>query len=1014
MAEGVGPNVFTIPSHRAFADALAAGLIARSKGDRLALARTTILLPNNRAGRTLTDAFVRRAEGGGLLLPRMVPIGDPELDDRLGAALDPVGDDEPVPPAIEPVERQLILARLVQRARARAGNPIDAAEAMRLAADLARVIDQMEVEEVRASRLREAVAPDLAEHWQASLAILETVLEEWPRELAARGLIDLADRRNRLIDRAAERWRRQGSINPIVAAGITTAAPAAARLLRSIALLDNGMVVFPGLDRDMPIAEWDALGPHDPASGKRDMETHPQYQLKLLLDRIGVARGEVMPWRWGGGRDSSAARGRAVANAMAPAEFTHKWQSLKNSERRLSGVRAAVFATPGDEAQGIALALRELVEVPERTAALVTPDRALAQRVTAHLKRWGIEADDSAGQTLSTTPPGTFLIGLAETIAEDFAPVPLLALLKHPLVRAGEGRVAWLEGVRLLDRALRGPRPPGGLQGIEAFLAGGEGRERKIREDAREFWGEARKILPGTGRRTAAGGGGGERLDGSLAGNPLHHAAHGPPPRAGEDLGNLLAVLREGATALAGDAVWAGPAGRQAAELIASLEASASSGPELTRVEVLPRLLRDLFDRAAVRPPQGGHPRIFIRGLIEARLGQEDLAILGGLNEGVWPGVPAPDPWLAPSIRRALGLPGLERRIGLAAHDFAIALGAQQVLVTRARRDDRAPTIASRFLLRLEAMTGGVTRDPRLARWTKAIDAPSASPAYAARPAPVPPVADRPSEIAVTKLDRLKADPFAFYADAMLKLSRWDMVDADPTPAWRGTMLHAVFEAWMKEDRCDPLKLRDRAVAMLRDFKAHPVMKALWEPRLMEAISWVAEQIQANATSGQLPVAAEIFGDALVAGVKLYGKVDRIDRLADGGLAIVDYKTGKPPSRRQVEQGFALQLGLLGLIAEKGGFKDIAGEPKSFEYWSMARDKGQFGHVVSPVGGKGIPPADFTTHAAHHLVEAVEKWLTGDAPFTAKLHPEFAPYGDYDQLMRLDEWYGRSDGGESA
>ncbi len=1013
MADGVSPKVFTIPPHRAFADALAAGLIARSKGDRLALARTTILLPNNRAQRTLTDAFVRRAEGGGLLLPRMVPIGDPELDDRLGAALDPVDGVEPIPPAIEPIERQLILARLVQRARTRLGDPIDAAEAMRLAADLARVIDQLLVEEVSPSRLKDAVVPDLAGHWQASLAILETLLEDWPRELAARGLIDLAERRNRLIDRTAGRWRREGSPSPIVAAGITTSAPSVARLLRSISLLDNGMVVFPGIDCDMPAEEWDALGLHDPESGRRDIETHPQYQLKLLLDRIGVARGEVRPWRWGGGRDSPAARGRAVANAMAPAEFTHKWQSLKTGERRLSGVRAAVFATPGDEAQGIAIALRELVETPERTAALVTPDRALAQRVVTHLKRWGIDADDSAGQPLSATAPGTLLIGLAEAIAEDFAPVPLLALLKHPLVQAGEGRVAWLEGVRLLDRALRGPRPPAGLHGIDAFLAGGEGRDRRVREEARPFWNEASKILPGTGRGTAAGGGGGARLGAVPAASPLHHASHGPPPRAGEDLGKLLAALREGASALAGDVVWAGPAGRQAAELIAALEASAAQGPDLARIEVLPRLLRDLFDGVAVRPPQGGHPRIFIRGLIEARLGQEDLVILGGLNEGVWPGVPAPDPWLAPSIRRALGLPRLERRIGLAAHDFASALGAQQVLITRSRRDDRAPTIASRFLLRLEAMTGGVTREPRLSRWTKAIDAPSAPPAYASRPAPAPPIADRPREIAVTKLDRLKADPFAFYADAMLKLSRWDMVDADPTPAWRGTMLHAVFEAWMKEDRCDPVKLRGRAAAMLHDLKAHAVMKALWEPRLMEAIEWVVGQMQANAAQGQVPVTAEIFGDAEVAGVRLYGKVDRIDRLADGGLAIIDYKTGKPPSRKQVEQGFALQLGLLGLIAEKGGFKDVAGAPKGFEYWSMARDKGQFGHVVSPVGGKGIPPEDFTTHAAHHLVEAVEKWLTGNAPFVAKLHPEFAPYGDYDQLMRLEEWYGRTDGGEA-
>src|SRR3546814_12250711 len=74
--------------------------------------------------------------------------------------------------------------------------------------------------------------------------------------------------------------------------------------------------------------------------------------------------------------------------------------------------------------------------------------------------------------------------------------------------------------------------------------------------------------------------------------------------------------------------------------------------------------------------------------------------ILGGLNEGTWPALPSPDPWLAPKIRHELGLPSLERCIGLSAHDLANALGAPQVLITRARRAAAAPAIASRFWLR--------------------------------------------------------------------------------------------------------------------------------------------------------------------------------------------------------------------------------------------------------------------------------------------------------------------------
>lgn len=985
----MSPNIFTIPIHRAFADALVAGLIARAGDDKLALARGLVIAPNNRAVRTLTDAFVRRA-GDGLMLPRLVAIGDAELGDRIGAALDPVDSEDAIPPAIEPLRRQLILARLVQRARLEAGDAVDAAEALRLAADLARTLDQLIAEEIAPAALGDSVAPELSEHWQASLAVLETILERWPPVLAAAGRIDPADRHNRLLRAIAARWRVTPPDGFVVAAGITASGPAVAALLRRISRMERGTVVLPGLDLAMPAAEWEALGPHapHPESGivAPSIETHPQYHLKLLLDRMGVARGEVQRWRFGGGRDAPAVRSRAIGNAMAPARFTGKWQTLPPRARRLSGIRAAEFASPADEAQAIAIAMRGVLEEPGRTAALVTPDRGLARRVVAQLRRWGIEADDSAGRPLSTTPPGALLLALAEAAAEGFAPVPLLALLKHPLVMAGEQRLDWLDGVRLLDRALRGPRPAAGLDGLTAYLSQGEGREARVRAPARDWWKTACPLL-----------------------QPIETAFRGAPA-----LGALIAALREAATMLGDDALWSGPAGRAAADLIAGLEEAAAEGPGLADAGALPILLRDLMDAVAVRPPQGGHPRIFIWGLIEARLQHADLMILGGLNEGTWPSAPAPDPWLAPRIRQVLKLPGLERRIGLAAHDFAAGLGARRVLVTRARRDARAPAIASRFWLRMEAMTGGVTRDPRLVAQVRSIDHVAGPPAYAGRPAPCPPLADRPHRIAVTRLDRLKADPFAFYAGVMLGLERWDAVDADPTAAWRGTAVHRVFEAWMVEDGCDPAALRPRAARMLAETSSHPVLRALWTPRLLEAIDWVAERIGTNAIDGRLPVVAEIFGKAEVAGIELYGTVDRIDRMPDGTLAIIDYKTGKAPSRRQVEAGFAMQLGLLGLIAEKEGFAGVEGPATAFEYWSLAAMDDRLGHASSPVGvdrqGRGIDTADFTRLAASVLGDAVDRWLLGDAPFTAMLHPEYAPYGDYDQLMRLDEWYGRSDG----
>ncbi|NUR44715.1 MAG: double-strand break repair protein AddB, partial [Sphingomonas sp.] len=565
------PAVFTIPSHRSFADALAAGLIAKFGREPLGLAQGRILLPNNRAVRAVTEAFVRQS-GSGLLLPRLIPVGDPELDERVGGALDRI--DEPVTPAIEPTERLLRLAALVQGE----GAPED----LRMAADLARTLDALLVEEIAPTSLREAIADtsDLAHHWEKSLAKLQLIYENWPQILAGQGAIDLAERRNRLLGALADRWKDEPPPGFTIAAGITTAAPAIAKLVARVARMPEGMVVLPGLwlADVFPEEEWDALGPDDDGRGEA---THPQYHLKLLLDRLGVAREEVRLWQRSGDFASSPARGRAVANAMAAADFSHKWETLKPAERRLGGIRLAELPDPAAEAQAIALALRGAINEPGKTAALITPDRQLATRVSALLARWGIEADDSAGKPLSATPAGTLLLGIASAAAEELAPVALLALLKHPLVGGeGDDRLKWLEAVRQLDRKLRGPRPRAGLAGLDELL--GDSRDWRI----------IRRHI--------------ELLD--------------QMPREAVPLTEFARYLVAAAEMLAGDLAWRGPAGREAAETIAELETSQAAGELRVAAEDAVPLLRQLLDARSVRPPYGGHPRIFIRGLLEARL----------------------------------------------------------------------------------------------------------------------------------------------------------------------------------------------------------------------------------------------------------------------------------------------------------------------------------------------------------------------------------------------------------
>jgi ATP-dependent helicase/nuclease subunit B len=540
VPERLKPAVYTIPPHRAFADALAVGLLAQHGKDKLVMARGMILVPNNRAATAIQDAFVRQADGG-LLLPRLVAIGDDELDYAIGAALDPI-DDDPIPPAIDPLERQLRLARLIQQERAVMRDPVDIAEAMRLAADLGRTLDQLIYEGVSPQDLRRLdLTEDLSRHWQTSLDQLSVILDRWPEELTKIGRIDQAERRNRVLSRIASRWLDAPPSGFIVAAGISTTAKAVAALLRVVARLPIGAVVFSGLDTEMPAEEWATIIGDEAHPA---IETHPQYHFAQLLDGMGVNRAEVDRWRWGGGHDARAVRSRAISNALAPSTYTGKWNDA-GTETRLAGVKAAEFDTAAEEAQGIAIALREAMEIKEQTAALVTPDRALAQRIAAHLKRWGIDADDSAGRALSTTPSGTFLLALATAAAERFAPVPLLALLKHPLAQTGDARLQWLDGARALDLALRGPRPAAGLEGVSGFLAGGDGRVRKIRDAAAAWW---RDVAPKL-----------EPLEAELGGTR-------------SSLPSLIGLMTETGTALCGDALWSGTAGRAAADLFAALE----------------------------------------------------------------------------------------------------------------------------------------------------------------------------------------------------------------------------------------------------------------------------------------------------------------------------------------------------------------------------------------------------------------------------------------------------------
>jgi ATP-dependent helicase/nuclease subunit B len=980
------PPLFNIPLHVAFADALAAGLLARTAADPLLLARSLVLLPNRRAVTAVTEAFVRQLGAGGLLLPRLVPVGD--LDDagfdRLAAG------DAPIQPAVPPLLRRFELARLA----AKLPGDRAAVERLRLGDALGEVLDALLAEEIDPEALRSAAdGQDLADHWQKTLAFLELVIAVWPQARAGHGGIEGATRLSQLIDALIARWQTAPPAGLVVAAGIANPTPAILRLLGAVLRLPQGLVVLPGLDDDpgpAGQARWDGI--RLAGDGQRGDPGHPQWTLKALLAGLGLGREDVQNWpQTGGALDGPPARAAALVAALAPAVAAH---AQPVPERQVfEQVTLAECATAAEEAQVVALALREAVERPGVRAALITPDPDLARRVAAHCQRWGIAVDSSAGTPLSLMAPGALAQDMVAAMAEAFAPTRLLAVLKHGLVRRGNRDFA--AAVLTADLALRGVRPPPGLDAAGEAIADFVEERRGDAAAMAAWWDDVAAALA-----------------------PLEALRE-----AGQaDLAGLMAALRHAITALAGDDGWSGPDGRQLAALVAAVEDHGALFGVFTPEEA-PALLGALMLGSSVRVPGQGHPRLSILGPVEAQLTRADVVILAGLNEGSWPGQPAPDPWLAPAIRARLGLPGTARAQGLAAQDFLRAAAAPQVLITRARRDAGGPRLPSRLWLRLLAHAQrdeqmqrdgqSLRRRDDLVALARALDG-AAAPRPQPAPRPNPPLALRPRQLSITEIDTLVADPFAFHAKHILKLRALDPLDQDPTAAMRGTLVHDVLERWIDDNSFSLARLDQIITAELESEARHfPLLAAAWVPRMRIALHWAGAEILKREDAGWTRLVAEARGEIMLpGGIKLTGRVDRVDRSESDELLVIDYKTGKPPAKARVRalQANQLALGLAMAAAGtlvKNGEPLPAGTPIAIEYWQLQGARAAAGTVHTPLDGKD--PIDAASHVAAAVARAGElaaHYLLSANPFEPKLRPEWA-WGDYDHLARVPEWISR-------
>lgn len=1068
----IGPvmRIFNIPSSAPFLRTLISALVDgdlipgfSARKDPEKLASVTLYLPTRRAGRMAQAMFLDVLGSDAVLLPRIVPLGD--VDEEELAFAQAASPDAleilDAPPALDGLQRRLLLAQLIA-AWAKQLAPTDAAQTplvvggpastLALADDLARLMDDMATRKVDWSALDGLVPDALDQYWQLTLGFLKVARDWWPAELAERGQIEAAVRRDLLIDAEAARLKANPG-GPVIAAGSTGSMPATAKFLRAVAELPNGAVVLPGLDTELDEASWALIGGTTDALDRTESSAsnHPQYALFRLLERFGIARRDV------GMLGTPAPHGRELlmSETMRPSHATAQWhrrlaepavaRRIADGMQKLAVIAAA---NPEMEALAIAIAMREAHE-QNKSAALVTPDRSLARRVMAALGRWNLVFDDSGGDALTETPAGIFARLAAEAATRQLEPATLLALLKHPMLRLGAGANGWKAAVETLELALlRGTRPSPGSAGLaqafaqfrdelgklkrrEASMLHAAEPRAKLRDEQLD---RAEELIAALRAALAP-------LESIPAARPIDFAVFASLHRdciallSRDDSGKQVALTgRDGGSAL--DKAFEDVVVTETIET----ERGPQDRPRPTGLLLQLRDYSDVFQTAfsdrIVRRPEVANASLRIYGQLEARLTQSDRVILGGLVEGVWPPSPRIDPWLSRPMRHQLGLDLPERRIGLTAHDFVQLLGSDEVILSHAAKVGGAPAVASRFLHRLEAVAGQARWDAAVAagadyvRYAEALDSPDAV-VPISQPEPRPPRSARPLRLSVTAIEDWLRDPYTIYAKYILDLAPLDPVDMPLSAADRGSAIHAALGDFTL---AHGKTLPDDPVAALRGFGAvhfaplmdRPEARALWWPRFLRIASWFgAWEIDRRINVASID--AEIRGEIAIPldhgrVFRLSARADRIEHRSDRTFALLDYKTGQPPTGKQVRMGLSPQLTLEAAILREGGFAGIAAGASVSElvYVRLSGNNppGEERPLELKIERKDEPqsPDDAASEARAKLEALIRKFEDESTAYTSlSLSMWSNRYGAYDDLARIKEWSanGGSDGGES-
>jgi len=951
-------GLFTIPSNYPFLEVLADTLLNKTQNDPLALNDVVIFLQTAAARTAIKKIFIQKSKKNALILPKLYTLGNLD-EEEIFFQKNIVANDENFP-AIGGIERQLLLVQSLQEEN----SSLRFMQATQIANELLSFLDQAQNEQLDLADIPSLVSDEqFSEHWQKNLQYLSVLSGKYQAKLKELKRLNPKERNNILLSQQAKIWQENPPKHPVIIAGSTGTNPATLSLIETVVSLPQGAVLLAGLDKEMPAESWENLE-----------ETHQQYALALLLKKMKKGRGAVSVWH---GCNDDNRRAFWLGQMMQPVmKIQNKDLAKDEIKKSFQNFTLTSCKNFEEEAHVIALRLRHFIAENngDKNALFITSDRDLAVRVKGILKRWEITVDDFHSTPLAKTAGGAFALLTANFLVNSFSASGLLSLLKNPITRT-EIDIENLEKESL--------RPSYG----KVFY-------RDISDLATKTGDDFLKKL----------------------------ATFVESFKTAKNMRECFKIHIQFIEFLAGgELFWETEEGDALSLFFREILVHVAQFPLAACRDYMDILDHFLNARTNKNLDQIG-ANIQIMKPLEARLLKADLMIIGGLNEGVLPSLADENPWLSRQMRKAFGLLTLERRIGLAAHDFIQFIAHQngEVMLTHAERAGGRPMVASRWIIRLKALFFVTLNTEKETPFyennyyknlfykldgSDKIQRPE-SPLFA------PPLHARPKRFTATEIEDLFENPYKIYAKKILNLRPLGELDADLEASDKGNIIHNILQKFVEEygagkiteDKISKDRLMAIANAEFKNLDEKQDQKIFWWAQFEDIADWFLGQ-EKTRYKNVLKSYAEVKGTVLFDHeVELHARADRIDLLADGGVQIIDYKTGTVPLKGQIKNLKKPQLSVAGIILEDGGFDSISSKKVSaLSYWGLRDSKGN--GVVEIAENV----SEITAKMREELSAKLKEYTRQGAKYPA--HPDGVKddnaqrFADpYDHLARVKEW----------